>query len=221
MKTSISDISSINNNDSEKAKSILEKNISDLSFKDLGFLIRENIETRICVFIALKRLKTTNLKLPIFYRDSDSENQRELTRELILIHSGYWDIYPNDFNKLKDIIVPHLDGLNLPEFIKETFKSYEPKKLIWNNAAIERFGQYMNDSRMGVICGYNMVTSMKSAILNGAIVNYNIDSKEIQIESIDDFEKLILSDINCNDELKERLREEENKANMLYKIMAD
>jgi len=219
MQVSISDISPINDKYSERASKILKTNVYELSFIELAFLIRENIETRICVQLALKRLKITNLKLPSFYRDSDSENQRELIRELLLIHKWYWDIYQNDFYDLKEFLKPHLSGLNLPEFIKDEFKSYVPRKLTWDNESIEKYGHYMNDSRVGVMCGYNMVISFKNAILNGVTVYYNVNPELIQIKSIGEFEKLIIESINCNQELKEKLQEVENKAEIIQRLI--
>jgi len=219
VRTSISDISPINEKSSQRARHILQTDINDLSFVDLAFLIREYIEIRICVQLSLKRLKESNLKLPVYYRDSDSENQRELIRELVLIDKSYWDIYQEDFYHLKELLNPHLYGLNLSEFIKDEFNSYVPKKLTWDNESIEKFGQYMNDSRMGVICGYNMIISLKKAILNGTTVTYNVNSELIQIKSIGEFKKLILESIKSNEELRERLQEEENKDKIIKSLI--
>lgn len=219
MRTTISDISQINDKSSQRTRSILRTDINELSFVDLAFLIREYIEIRICVQLSLKRLKETNLKLPIYYRDSDSENQRELIRELVLIDKSFWDIYQEDFYNLKELLNPHLSGLNLPVFIKDEFNSYVPKKLTWDNESIEKFGYYMNDSRMGVICGYNMIISLKNAILSGTTVTYNVNSELIQIKSIGEFKKLIIESINCNEELRERLQEEENKDKIIKSLI--
>jgi len=221
MRTSISDISPINDKSSHRTRNILRTDINELSFVDLAFLIREYIEIRICVQLSLKRLKGINLRLPVFYRDSDSENQRELIRELVLIDKRFWDIYQEDFYNLKELLNPHLSGLNLPLFIKDEFNTYVPKKLTWDNESIDKFGHYMNDSRMGVICGYNMIISLKNAILNGTTVAYNVNSELIQIKSIGEFERLIMESINCNEELRERLREEENKDGIIKNLVKE
>ena len=101
-----------------------------------------------------------------------------------------------------------IDYLNLSKELKDKFKNYEPQDLIWNEKSIQNFNSYMNDSRMGVITGYGMVTRLKRAILNGNYVNYQLDEEVYKIQTIEKFEELIIKKLNCNDELLKLLNNE-------------
>ena len=150
----------------------------------------------------------------MLHRNSTSEDQRELIRELVLLNSWYWDRNAIANRELKEILGISIDYLNLPHDIKEKFKTYELQDLIWNKKSFQDFNSYMNDSRVGVTVGYGMVISFKRSLLNGNPIIFEIKENLIPINNIEYFEELIVSNLNCNSELRELLNRE-NKINDL------
>ncbi|WP_339609687.1 hypothetical protein [uncultured Roseivirga sp.] len=204
-KQTISKLTSTGSGLSERAKALVNKDIKQLELNELAYLFRESIGTGICIPIAVKKLAEQDIEISMLHRNSKSENQRELIRELMLLDNWYWDRNSIAHKKLKEILGIKMDYLHLPTDIKEKFKNYETQNLIWNAKSVQGFNSYMNDSRMGVFAGYGMVTMLKRAILNGNFVIYEFNGKSTKIKSIEKFEELIVSKLNCNNELLELL----------------
>ncbi len=207
-KQTISKLTTTGSKLSERAKELVNKNIELLQLNELAFLIREYIGTGICIPIAVNKLRQQNIEISMLHRNTKSENQRELIRELVLLDNWYWDSNSIANQQLKEILGNKIDYLNLSKELKDKFKKYEPQDLNWNEKSIQNFNSYMNDSRMGVFAGYNMVTRLKRAILNGNYVNYQCDGEVYKIQTVDKFEELIIKKLNCNDELLELLNNE-------------
>jgi len=66
----------------------------------------------------------------------------------------------------------------------------------------------MNDTRVGVLVGYNMVIPLKRAILNGNSVDFIFKGEKRVIDTIDEFEEFIVKNIICYDELRSLLDRE-------------
>jgi hypothetical protein len=212
-KQSISKLTSTGSKLSERANEMVNKNIEKLELNEIAFLIREQIGIGVCIPVAVNKLRQQNIEISMLHRNTNSENQRELIRELVLLDKWYWDSNSLANHQLKETLGIKIDYLNLPTDLKDKFKNYEPQALIWNEKSIQSFNAYMNDSRMGVIVGYGMVTRIKRAILNGNSIRYEFNGEKVKIESIEKFEKLIIGKLNCNEELLQLLsREQELKA---------
>jgi hypothetical protein len=207
-KQTISQITSININLSERANIILNKTIESLLLNELAYLIREQISVGISIPIAVNKLRKEDIQISMLYRNSCSEDQRELIRELVLLDSWYWDRNAIANRELKEILGISIDYLNLPHEIIEKFKTYEIQDLIWDKKSFQDFNSYMNDSRVGVTVGFGMVISFKRAILNGNPILFEIKENLIPINNIENFEELIVSNLNCNSELRELLNKE-------------
>jgi len=123
---------------------------------------------------------------------------------------------PKAYKKLKDILSENISALKLPNFISERFLNYKLNELVWNEKSISKFNAYMNDTRMGVWCAYNMVISLKRAILNETYINFEINGKKETIKTLKDFEKNILKSIEINNELKMLLEKEKTNGNTVY-----
>ena len=213
-KQTISQITSISTNLSKRANIIINKTIESLLLSELAYLIREQIAIGISIPIAVNKLRKEDIQISMLYRNSYSEDQRELIRELVLLDSWYWDRNAIANRDLKEILGISIDYLNLPHDIKEKFKTYELQDLIWNKKSFQDFNYYMNDSRVGVTVGYGMVISFKRAILNGNQILFEIKENLIPINNIENFEELIVSNLNCNSELRDLLNKE-NRINDL------
>ena len=207
-KQTISKLTSTGSKLSERTNLLVSKDIDKLKTEELAFLIREQIGTGICILIAINKLKQEEINISMLHRNAKAETQRELIRELILLDNWYWDSNSIANQQLKEILGKNIDYLNLPKELKDKFKNYKPQDLIWNEKSIQNFNSYMNDSRMGVFAGYNMVIRLKRAILNGNYVNYQFDEEVYKIQTIEKFEELIVKKLNCNDELLELLNNE-------------
>ncbi|NNL15311.1 MAG: hypothetical protein HKO81_01565 [Flavobacteriaceae bacterium] len=201
-------MTSIDSNVSGRAKKLVNKDIEKLKLNEIAYLIRESIETGVCIPIANKKLKEQDIEISMLHRNLNSENQRELVRELILLEDCYWDRNAKAFKELKDILGTQINYLHIPSHLKERFMNYQTKNLVWDEKSIEHFHLYMNDSRMGVFTGYEMIITLKRAILNGNSVLYKCNGKNVTIQTIEEFEKLIVDNLNCNDELKNLLEKE-------------
>ncbi len=213
-KQTLSQITSIITNLSERANIIINKTIESLLLSELAYLIREQIAVGISIPISVNKLRKEDIQISMLYRNSYSEDQRELIRELVLLDSWYWDRNAIANRELKEILGISIDYLNLPYDIKEKFKTYELQDLIWNKKSFQDFNSYMNDSRVGVTVGYGMVISFKRAILNGNPILFEIKENLIPINNIENFEELIVSNLNCNSELRDLLNKE-NRINDL------
>ena len=207
-KQTISKLTSTGSKLSERTNLLISKDVEKLKTEELAFLIREQIGTGICILIAINKLKQEKINISMLHRNAKSEAQRELIRELVLLDNWNWDSNSIANQQLKEILGIKIDYLNLPKELKDKFKNYEPQDLIWNEKSIQNFNSYMNDSRVGVFAGYNMVTRLKRAILNGNYVNYRFDREVYKIQTIEKFEELIVKKLNCNDELLELLNNE-------------
>ena len=207
-KQTISKLTSTGSKLSDRTNLLISKDIDKLKIEELAFLIREQVGTGICIPIAVNKLKQEEINISMLHRNAKSETQRELIRELVLLDNWYWDSNSIANQKLKEILGVKIDYLNLSKELKDKFKNYEPQDLIWNEKSIQNFNSYMNDSRMGVIAGYGMVTRLKRAILNGNYVNYQLDEEVYKIQTIEKFDELIIKKLNCNDELLKLLNNE-------------
>ncbi len=206
----ISQLTSTGSDLSERTKILVKKNIEQLELNEIAFLLREYVGTGVCIPIAVNRLKEQEINISMLHRNQESENQRELIRELVLIETGSWDINAIANQELKEILGIKIDYLNIRREIKEQFKAYTPKELMWKQSSIQEFNYYMTDSRMGVLYGYGLVTSLKRAILNGNSVKYEMGSDSVVIKTMSIFNELVILKLNCNDELL-RLLENEKK----------
>lgn len=204
-KQTISQLTPTGSKLSERTNSLINKNIRKLEKEEIAFLIREQIAIGVCLPIAIHLLKQEEINISMLHRNTESEKQRELIRELLLLDNWYWDSNSIANQQLKEILGLKINYINLSKDIKENFKNYQPQDLIWNEKSIQNFNAYMNDSRMGVIAGYGMVTRLKRAILNGNYVNYQIAGKSTKIQTVEKFEEYLVSELNCNQELLELL----------------
>ena len=209
-KNTIKNSTFIGNKISEKTEFIISKDISKLELTEISHLLRESIATQTCINISIEKLKNLKIDFEFYFNNKSSEKYRELLRELVLIHERNWDLNVMAFEKIKGKISSNFFALMLPEFIINKFKYYEPKKLEWNENSVNSFNAYMNDNRAGVTAAYNMVHSLKIAVLNGTKIFYSINNVEYTIKSLKDFEDRILKSINCNKELKSMLEQEKN-----------
>jgi hypothetical protein len=205
---SISELTSTGSKLSERANRLISTKTNKLEMTELAYLIREHIGVSICIIISIQKLKEMEIRISMLHRDDKAEKQRELIRELVLLNNYHWDINSNEHKQFKKLLGIKIDYLSLPKTVKDDFKKHEPKELVWNEKSIQNFKSYMNDSRMGVICGYGMVTSLKRTILNGNSIMYQIAGESIRIQDKNEFKKLIVDKLECNDELLELLNKE-------------
>jgi hypothetical protein len=209
-KITIRDLTFVDNGISDKTESILSKDISELTLQEISHLLRESIATQTCINISVERLSNVKLNTVFFYNSSQSEAFRELLRELVLLHELNWDINIKAYEKILGKIGNYYFDLNLPTYIQNKFKYYKPKKLEWNKNSVDSFNSWMNDNRAGVVTAYDLVHSLKKAVLNGTKIYYNLNNEEKIITCIQDFENLILTSIKCNQELTAMLDAEKN-----------
>jgi len=207
-KQTISQLTPTGSKLSDRTKFLINKNIDNLKFDELSFLIREYIAIGTCIPIAINKIANDELKISLLHRNEKSESQREILRELVLLDNWYWESNTIAFKQLKGILGKNLDHLNLPKEIKVKFRSYEPQNIIWSEKSVQNFNAYMSDSRMGVYAGYNMILRIKRAILNGNTVKLIIGGEETEIQTVAKFEEMIVNKVKCNDELRELLNKE-------------
>ncbi|MCP9756039.1 hypothetical protein EGI26_12830 [Lacihabitans sp. CCS-44] len=193
---------------SNRTKDLIHKNLSSIELIELAFLLREYIAIPICIPFAIKQLQKQGLKLALMFKDDNSAAQRELVRELILLSRGCWDANPIYFYSFYNIIKEQISYLNLPKVIIEDFLAYQPSSLEWNSEKINKYYSYMNDTYIGVKCGYSMIVSLKRALLNGNAIRYSDGKNEFEINNLEDFNTIILNNLNCSDELKGLLNKE-------------
>ena len=193
---------------SDKSIRILSKDIQKLELTELSHLIRESLAVQVCINIALERLGKIIFDYEFSFNNKVSEAQREILRELILLNNFHWDVNPKVLERLKGKLAENYWMVKLPDFIIDKFKYYQPKKLIWNENSTKKFNAYMNDTRVGVLVGYNMVIPLKRAILNGNSVDFIFKGEKRVIDTIDEFEEFIVKNIICYDELRSLLDRE-------------
>jgi hypothetical protein len=215
-KNKISEYTSVNNKISGKTNRIISKDIEKINLSEFSHLLRENIAIQFCLNIIIDRIKNIKIDFEFFFNNKESEEQREILRELILVDYYFWENNPEAYKKLKNILSENISALKLPNFITEKFLNYKLSELVWNEKSINEFNAYMNDTRMGVWCAYNMVISLKRAILNETYINFEINGKEKIIKTLKDFEDNILESIEINNELKMLLEKEKTNGNTVY-----
>ncbi len=206
--SSIYDKTYISDKVSKKSKIILNKDINYLSLDELSHLLREGIGTQVCINISLSKLVDLKIDYDFFFNNNDSESQRELLRELVLLEDEDWDINSNSFFKLKNILEENISALKLPTKITERFIDYMPKKINWDVEVKNKFDFFMGDSRTGVFYAYSMIINLKKAILNRVPIYYNIKEEKKIINTLFEFEENILNHINPNEELMMFLNKE-------------
>jgi hypothetical protein len=215
-KKTISNFTSINNKVSGKTNSILSKDLEKLNLSDFSHLLRENIAVQFCLNLVIRRVKSVEIDFEFFFNNKYSEEYREILRELVLLSFSNWEINPEAYNQLKNILSENISALRLPQIINEKFLNYKPNELVWNKNKINEFNAHMNDTRMGVWCAYNMIISLKRGILNGTSINFQIKKEEKVIKTLIEFEENILNSIKINNELKALLEKEKTNANTVY-----
>ena len=215
-KHTISQYTSVSNKISDKTNRIISKDIEKLKLSEYSHLLRENIAIQFCLSIIIERIKNIKIDFEFIFNNNESEDQREVLRELVLVDFYFWENNPKAYKKLKDILSENVSALKLPNFISERFLNYKLNELVWNEKSISKFNAYMNDTRMGVWCAYNMVISLKRAILNETYINFEINGKKETIKTLKDFEKNILKSIEINNELKMLLEKEKTNGNTVY-----
>lgn len=212
----IKNLTFVGNRISDKTESILSKDISKLKLQEISHLLRESIATQTCINISTEKLNNLKIDFDFYFNNKSSEEYRELLRELVLVNERNWDLNVRAYEKILGKISSNSFALKLPEYIINKFKYYKPKKLEWNESSVNNFNAYMNDNRTGVTAAYNMVHSLKIAVLNGTKIFYKINDKEQIITSLTNFENTILKSIECNEELKSMLEKEKTNANNVY-----
>ena len=212
-KNTISQYTSVNNRISDKTNRIISKDIEKIKLSEYSHLLRESIAIQFCLNIIIERINTIKIDFEFIFNNNESEDQREILRELVLVDFNYWENNPKAYKKLKNILSENISALKLPNCITESFLNYKLSELVWNEESISKFNSYMNDTRMGVWCAYNMVISLKRAILNETYINFELNGKVETIKTLKDFEKNILKSIEINNELKMLLEKEKTNGN--------
>ena len=172
-KENIKDYISVERKISKKTKKVLSKNIDELSMVDLSSLLRIEIAEQFCLKLILERIDLKKINFEFNLKNKDSEQQIVLLKEIILLNPHNWDINPKAFESLKKIISKNIQIINLKEEIINKFLNYIPDNLHWNKDVVSEFNSYMNDTRMGVFCAYNMITARKRKIINGGKIKYS------------------------------------------------
>ena len=130
---------------SSKGLSLANKQIKSLTYSDLAYLLREDYYTDVVIVIAVNRIKDSELKIHSFNHDEDSDNQRELIRELLIVSDYQWDINPLKHQELIELLDSQILVLKIPDYIKSHFKSYEPKEVVVDNGFIEEYEKLIDE----------------------------------------------------------------------------
>ena len=212
-KNTIKDCTFVTDRISEKTDKIVSKDLDKITLSEFSHLLKENIAIHFCLNLIISRIKSIKLDFEFFFNSKESEEQREILRELVLINSNNWNINPKAYELLKNILSKNISSLKLPEFITERFLNYKPKELIWNEKSIEEFNSFMNDTRMGVWYAYNMLILHKRAILNGTNIIYKVGDEQIELKTLNEFEEKVLKNVKINNELDKLLENEKTNEN--------
>jgi hypothetical protein len=90
---------------SNRVHQIVFKSIEDVNKSELAYLLRENQFIEVVIEISIELLTTEKLEIYPFDNSPNSDEQRELIRELILVNDEYWNLNPKGFQRFRDLIV--------------------------------------------------------------------------------------------------------------------
>lgn len=194
---------------SDIVQGLVNKKIGSLQIDELSFLLRERQFTEVVIDIAIEILFKDEIQINVFHHSTDSNKQRELIRELLLIDNDYWDLNPFANERFKSKIKEYLSIVRLPNYIKESFQVYKPKQLTWTEENVKRYDELISmDAAMTVLSAFNEIRKLGRSVIIGNSIDLNIDSTETKITNIDDFNKFIVDKLSNSADLYERIKYE-------------
>lgn len=183
--------------------------IKCLSKNNVSYLLREDKFTDVVLEIASKIIKDEKIEINVFHHSPNSDEQRELVRELIMVSDEYWDLYPQILNTVKLKISEFLPIIKLPEYVKEHFKNYSPNQLVWGIKENDWYNQMiLHDAAFTVLSAYKRIRQLKRAILHGTEIRYSLNEKNIIITNEESFHNLLVKNLKNSENLKEYINDE-------------
>lgn len=186
------------------------KSIDDLTRKEISYLLREDKFTDTLLEISDKLLENEKIEIFGFHHQANSDEQRELIRELVIIKDDYWDLYPRIYRSIKSKLEKHLPIIKLPEYIKDHFRNYEPKTIKWG---IEENGWYENmineNAASTVLAAYRRIGQLKRAIKLNTTIQLEAFGRPKALNSEEMFNQLLVNKLINADQLKKYIKEDD------------
>jgi len=188
---------------------LANKSIDELSKGDISYLLRENKFTDTLLEISDRILDREKIEVNVFHHPTNSDEQRELIRELIIVKDSYWDLYPLIQRSIKLKIEKHLAIIQLPEYVKEHFQNYDPKTIKWGH---EENGWYENmineNAAFTVLAAYRRIGQLKRAIKLKTPIHLDAFGESKILNSEEMFNQLLVNKLRNAEQLKEHIKDD-------------
>ncbi len=194
---------------SNRVHQIVFKSIEDVNKSELAYLLRENQFTEVVIEISIEILANEKIEIYPFDHSSNSDEQRELIRELLLVQDEYWNLNPKGYKRLKDLIVNQINIIKIPNFIISHFLNYKPEMVSWDENDEEWYrNMIMDNSASTVLTAFEKIRKIVRSIVIGNKIHVKLNNETMEINSIAEFENIIVKNLPMYKDLVEFLYSE-------------
>lgn len=194
---------------SDRVHQIVFRSIENITKSELAYLLRENKFIEVVIEISIELLTAEKLEIYPFDNSPNSDEQRELIRELILVNDEYWNLNPKGFQRFRDLIVDKINIVRLPKHSISHFLNYQPELIIWNEKDEEWYKDMIaGNSASTVLTAFEKIRKISRSIIIGNKLIVKLNNNTIEIKDIIEFENVVVKKLPMYKELIEFMSSE-------------